>query len=139
MGMKDWYMERTIKKMGPDEKKGMMSGMMDKFFDSMTPAEKKDLMNAMMPKMMDRMFEGMSSEDKLELMGTMMPRMMSQMFGGEEGSAQGPFRMPACGGAEGAEGEGASVIGDIRPWEMCPCRNFCEHGTKAAKTPTTPP
>jgi len=130
MGMKDWYMDRTMKKMGPAEKKGMMSDMMDRFFESMTPAEKKDMMNAMMPKMMDRMFEGMSGEDKLELMATMMPRMMGQMFGGGEGAAEGQFRMPACGDGEGAEGPGAGATGDFKPWEMCPCRNFCEQGRK---------
>jgi len=139
--MKDWYMDRTIKKMDPAEKKGMMNDMMDKFFESMTPAEKKELMNAMMPRMMDKMFEGMGSEDKLELMATMMPRMMSQMFGGAEGAAEGAFRMPACGGAEGSEGEGSKAPGDFKPWEMCPCRTFCEHGKKGAHSAPlgTPP
>lgn len=139
--MKDWYMDRTIKKMDPAEKKGMMSDMMDKFFESLTPAEKKDLMNAMMPRMMDKMFEGMSPEDKLELMATMMPRMMVQMFGGGEGAAEGPFRMPACGGDQYAEMKGAGAPGDFRPWEMCPCRNFCENGKKTggAAPQSSPP
>jgi len=128
--MKDWYMDRTVKKMSPDEKKGMMNAMMDRFFESMTAEEKKEMMSAMMPKMMDKMFEGMSGEDKLELMGTMMPRMMAQMFGGGGGGAKGMTRMPACGSA--AEGQGAAAAGqaDFKPWEVCPCREFCEHGKK---------
>ncbi len=132
--MKDWYMDRTIKKMGPDEKRNMMSVMMDRFFESMTPAEKKDLMNAMMPRMMDRMFEGMSGEDRLELMATMMPRMMGQMFGGGEGAEGAPFRMPACGGEEGATAAGTSGLEAFKPWEVCPCRGFCEYGKKATAT-----
>ncbi len=52
------------------------------------------------------------------------------VLSGWEGDGEAPFRMPACGGAEGSEGAGAKAPGDFRPWEMCPCRNFCEHGKK---------
>jgi hypothetical protein len=138
--MKDWYMDRTVKSMSAQEKKSMMSTMMDKFFDSMTAEEKKEMMNAMMPLMMDRMFEGMSPEDRMELMGTMMPKMMAQMFGGgAELSPEMMKKMPACG--QGADGEaGASgPSADIRPWECCPCRNFCEQGRKAGKTAPSAP
>jgi hypothetical protein len=139
MGMKEWYMDRTVKNMSAQEKKSMMMTMMDKFFCSMTTEEKKDMMNAMMPLMMERMFEGMSSQDKMELMGTMMPKMMAQMFGGGELTPEMMKRMPACGQA--AEGEtGASVpSADIKPWECCPCRNYCEQGRKAGKTASAAP
>ena len=134
MGMKEWYMDRTVKSMSAQEKKSMMTTMMDKFFDSMTAEEKKDMMNAMMPLMMDRMFQGMGPEDKLELMTTMMPKMMAQMFGGGVVTPGMMMKMPACG--QGAEGEAlaSGPIADIKPWECCPCRNFCEHGKKADKT-----
>jgi len=135
MGMKEWYMARTVKKMSPAEKQGMMNSMMDKFFESLSAEEKRELMNAMMPRMMDRMFEGMTAEDRLGLMGTMMPKMMAQMFGGEEGAPGGQFRMPACGGGAGTDGAGPEHSGDFKPWEMCPCREYCALGRK--KDPTT--
>ena len=130
--MKEWYMDRTVKNMSAQEKRSMMSTMMDKFFDSMTAEEKKEMMSAMMPKMMDRMFEGMSPQDKMELMGTMMPKMMAQMFGGGEVTPGMMMKMPACG--QGTEGDAAASgpIANIKPWECCPCRNFCEQGRKAA-------
>jgi len=131
VGMKDWYMNRTIKGMDAEEKKGMMDTMMDKFFDSMTPQEKKELMSSMMPRMMDRMFEGMSNEDKLELMSTMMPRMMKQMMGGGEGGGVPMAPMPACGAApEGLEAAAGGSEG-FKPWHVCPCREFCKYGKKA--------
>jgi len=131
MGMKDWYMDRTIKKMDADEKKGMMNTMMDKFFESMTAEEKKELMNSMMPKMMDKMFEGMSGQDKMELMSTMMPRMMGQMFGGGEGTGRAMMPMPACGSAPEILGATGAASADFKPWLVCPCREFCEYGKKA--------
>ncbi len=133
MGMKDWYMDRMMNKMSPDEKKGMMNAMMDKFFESMTGKEKKEMMNTMMPKMMDKMFEGMSGEDKLGLMGMMMPRMMAQMFGGREGEAKAMMPVPACGpGTE--DGRAAPGLNaDFRPWECCPCRNYCVEGRRDDK------
>lgn len=131
--MKEWYMDRTIKRMGPEEKKGMMNGMMDRFFESLTPVERKELMDSMMPRMMDKMFEGMSAEDRMELMASMMPRMMSRMFGGGEGAPGVAFKMPVCGGKEGTEGTGGEPAGDFKPWEMCPCREYCAQGRKAAQ------
>jgi type II secretory pathway component PulF len=133
MGMKEWYMDRTVKSMSAQEKKSMMSTMMDKFFDSMTAEEKKEMMNAMMPQMMDRMLGGMSPEDKMELMGTMMPRMMAQMLGGGELTPEMMKRMPACGQAADVEAGASGPLADIKPWECCPCRNFCEQGRKSAK------
>lgn len=121
MGMKEWYMDRTVRKMSPEEKKGMMGQMMDKFFETMGPAEKKDLMNQMMPRMMDRMFEGMTGEDKQELMATMMPRMMMQMFGGESG-------MMGSGPDVREEGAAPGALKGFKPWECCPCREYCKLG-----------
>jgi len=131
--MKEWYMDRTVKGMSAQEKKSMVSTMMDKFFDSMSAEEKKEMMSDMMPKMMDRMFEGMSRQDKMELMGTMMPKMMAQMLGGGEVTPEMMMKMPACG--QGTEGEVAAQgpIADIKPWECCPCRNYCEQGRKSGK------
>jgi hypothetical protein len=136
--MKDWYMDRTVKSMSAQEKKSMMTTMMDKFFDSMTAEEKKDMMKAMMPLMMDRMLGGMSPEDKMQLMSTMMPMMMAQMFGGGEMTPEMMRKMPACG--QGIEGDAAAAgqMADIKPWECCPCRNFCEQGRRSVKEAAGP-
>jgi hypothetical protein len=138
MGMKEWYMDRTVKSMSAQEKKSMMMTMMDKFFDSMTAEEKKEMMNAMMPQM-DRMLGGMSPEDKMGLMGTMMPRMMAQMFGGGELTPEMMKRMPACGQAADGQAGASGPLADIKPWECCPCRNYCEQGRKEGKTAPSAP
>ena len=85
MGLREWFMRRTVKGMSSEEKESMMGKMMDEFFASMTSEEKKELMAKMMPEMMEKMLEGMTAEDRQELMGSLMPAMMSQMFGGEGG------------------------------------------------------
>ena len=121
MGLRDWMMKRTMRKMSKEEKLKMMDKMMDEFFASMTAEEKKEMMEKMMPKMMDKMFEGMSGEDKREMMASMMPKMMSsmmpemmrEMMGGErEPKAKGTQIMPVPKG--------------FKPWEMCPCREVCK-------------
>ena len=80
--MKEWYMDRMMKKMTPQERRDMMDNMMDKFFANMTVQEKKEMMANMMPKMMDNMLKDMSNSEKQELMMSMMPQMMGMMFGG---------------------------------------------------------
>ena len=120
MGLKDWMMKRTIRKMSKEEKLKMMDKMMDEFFASMTAEEKKEMMEKMMPKMMDKMFEGMSGEDKQKLMASMMPKMMSlmmpamkEMMGWErEPKAKGIRMMPMPKG--------------FKPWKMCPMREVCK-------------
>jgi len=128
MGLRDWMMKRTIRKMSKEEKLKMMDKMMDEFFASMTAEEKKEMMKQMMPKMMDKMFEGMSGENKRELMSSMMPTMMSsmmpmmkEMMGGEGEPKKGMQMMPMPKGFE--------------PWKMCPMREVCkkEFGKKAVR------
>jgi len=55
MGLKDWMMKRTIRKMSKEEKLKMMDKMMDEFFASMTAEEKKEMMSSMMPMMKEMM------------------------------------------------------------------------------------
>ncbi|MBM4248946.1 MAG: hypothetical protein FJ149_05855 [Euryarchaeota archaeon] len=137
MGVKEWYMDRMLDRMSPEERKGMMNSMMDKFFERLTPEEKKELLNSMMPRMMDKMLEGTTAEDRLGMMMTMMPTMMSRMFGGGEGGAGAPFDMPALFGGTGRESDGSGARGDFRPWECCPCRHLCEQGRKDRALPPT--
>ena len=112
MGMKDWFMDRQMKKMSKDEKETMMTRMMDKFFASMNRKDKKEMMISMMPKMMDNMFSGMSSIDKREMMMSMMPKMMSQMFGGEKNGGMPMMKM-----MEGMMGSGdKGDNGFTPPW-----------------------
>lgn len=119
MGIKDWMMKRTIKRMSKEEKQKMMDKMMDEFFSSMSAEEKKKMMEKMMPKMMDKMFEGMSAEDKRELMASMMPKMMSSMM---------PMITGMMSGERRAKGKGTmmDLPKGFKPWKMCPCREICK-------------
>jgi hypothetical protein len=60
---------------------------------------------------------------------SMMPRMMMQMFGGAAGAhtAMKP-------GREG-NGNGAAPgpLEDFKPWEICPCREYCKQGCAPGK------
>jgi len=151
MGIKEWFMDRSVRKMSKEEKQSMMNTMKDKFFASMSVAEKKEMMNTRMPKMMEKMFEGMSSKDKQELMmammpkmmegmdmSAMMPQMMEKMMWSEGGM---PFMMRQMmksmmgGGKEGEKGQPCPMPvmetqKDFKPWECCPCRKLCEVGFK---------
>lgn len=134
MGLKEWYMKRTVREMSKEEKQGMMEKMMDEFFASMTSEEKKELMQQMMPKMM----EGMTAEDKQELMSHMMPAMMSKMFGGEGGIPNRMMQMMTSminGERKNKEEKNQSAASieahtDFNPWKCCPCSKLCEEGFK---------
>jgi len=133
LGLKDWYMNRTVNGMGKTEKQSMMEKMMDAFFESMTSEEKKELMKQMMPRMMDKMMEGMTAEDKQELMSQMMPAMMVKMFGGEGGMPNMMMQMMKNmmsgkkNSKEKDQSETSTEAG-FKPWKCCPCRELCEEG-----------
>lgn len=151
MSVREWYMNRMVRRMSAGEKRDMMGAMMDRFLESMSAGERSALMSEMMPRMMDRMFEGMTAEQRVGLMSAMMPAMMDRMFegttagnrmemmasmmplmmarifgGGKEGEGDLPGAMksgmPCMQGREGKDAEGA---GGFRPWEFCPCRELC--------------
>ncbi len=121
MGVKDWFMKRTIRTMNAKEKKNMMEKMMDQFFASMTPEERKELMQQLMPQMMEKMMEGLTAEDRQQLMGSMMPAMMSQMFSGEG-------RMPSMTNQEAFKPWKFLGVAqeNFKPWELCPCGEICQ-------------
>ncbi len=123
MGVKDWFMKRTIRTMKAEEKKNMMEKMTDEFFATMTAEERKELMQQLMPQMMEKMMEGLTAEDRQQLMGSMMPAMMSQMFNGEDG-------MPSMTNQEAFKPwEFLGVAQeDFKPWELCPCGEICQKG-----------
>ena len=129
--VREWFANRMFRKMGEEERQGMMNMMMDKFLADMSPDERKQIMRTMMPRMMETMFEGISAEDRRELMMSMMPMMMSQMFSGETGMPSMVMRMMR--GMSASE-EGLPQMQDteareeFKPWECCPCRGFCRKG-----------
>ncbi len=55
MGFKEKVMAKMMGKMSFEEKKQMMNGMMESFFNGMGPGEKQEMMQGMMPKMMGMM------------------------------------------------------------------------------------
>lgn len=139
MGIKGWFMKRTVRGMSGEEKESMMEKMMEEFFAGMTSEEKKGLLQQMMPQMMENMMKGLTSKDRQELMGSMMPSMMAQMFGGEGGMPSMMMQMMGNMPFNEKEGEKPCMPfmetpENFKPWEFCPCRKHCENSPQETES-----
>lgn len=129
MGIRHWFMDRSMSNIGKSERQSMMNEMMEKFFAGMTKDEKQNMMNGMM----EKFSANITQDEKRETMRTMMPKMMSQMFGGEDGAPSRVMQMMTSTINEKEKGENEPSIEAqtaFRPWECCPCSKLCEQAFK---------